>query len=134
VIKRFISEFRKFALRGNAIDMAVGIIVGSVLTGLVNSFVAGILMPPIGVLIGNFDFSKLAFHLTDKATLNIGLFANSIISFAITMLALFSFVKVMNRLHVHKDANARECPYCKSEINAAAVRCPNCCSDLKDSR
>lgn len=142
----FFKEFKNFIERGSAIDMAVGIIVGSVMTGVVNSLVKDVIMPPIGLLIGGVDFSELFFvlgggdglgasyksiaaaHAAGATTLNVGLFLNSLVSFAITMFAVFLFVKVANKLRGAKEAATRECQYCKTTINIAATKCPNCCS------
>ncbi len=143
-----IKDFRVFIERGNAIDMAVGIIVGSVMTGVVNSLVKDVIMPPIGLLIGGVDFSQLfvvlsggvpgAHYATVEAaqaagatTINIGLFMNSIVSFFITMFAIFLFVRVVNKARDKKVAQTRACPYCKSSISIDAVKCPHCCSEVE---
>ena len=142
-----IKEFRAFVQRGNAIDMAVGIIVGSVMTGVVNSLVKDVIMPPIGLLIGGVDFSQWFFVLSNPAgghyetiaaaqaagatTLNFGMFLNSVVSFFITMFAIFLFVRTMNKMRDKKPANTHACPYCKSTINNAATKCPFCCSDVE---
>ncbi len=143
---KLISEFRAFIERGSAIDMAVGIIVGSVMTGMVNSLVKDIIMPPIGILIGDIDFSQFFVVLAGgtpgahyntvaeaqaagATTMNIGVFLNSVVSFIITMLAIFIMVKIINRVRTQKPTT-RTCPYCKSSINAMASKCPNCCSTV----
>lgn len=142
----FLKEFRAFVEKGSAIDMAVGIIVGSVMTGVVNSLVKDIIMPPIGLLIGGVDFSQLfvvlaggqgqhfatveAAQAAGATTMNIGLFLNSIVSFLITMFAVFLFVRTVNKMRDKKPTNTRTCPYCKTTINIAATKCPNCCSDV----
>ncbi len=145
-----IKDFKEFVRRGSAIDMAVGIIVGSVLTGVVNSLVKDILMPPIGLLIGGVDFSNwfvvinkgldamvgqhystvAAAQAAGAVTINIGLFLNTVISFFITMFAVFLFVRAANRIRGSQPATTRECPYCKSAIALAATKCPNCCSSV----
>ncbi len=142
-----IKEFGAFINRGSAIDMAVGIIVGSVMTSVVNSLVKDIIMPPIGLLIGGIDFSQFfvvlsggepgvhyptveAAQAAGAATMNIGLFLNSIVSFIITMFAIFLFVRMMNKVRDKKGSTTRACPYCKTSIDVAAVKCPNCCSDV----
>ncbi|MEE1111003.1 MAG: large conductance mechanosensitive channel protein MscL [Alphaproteobacteria bacterium] len=141
-------EFSTFVQRGNAIDMAVGIIVGSVMTGVVNSLVKDVIMPPIGLLVGGVDFSQWFFVLgggeagavyetiaqaqaAGATTLNLGLFLNSVVSFFITMFAIFLFVRTMNKMRDKKPANTHACPYCKSSINNSAVKCPFCCSDVE---
>ena len=143
-----IKEFSTFVQRGNAIDMAVGIIVGSVMTGVVNSLVKDVIMPPIGLLIGGVDFSQWFFVLGGGAadakyetiaqaqaagatTLNLGLFLNSVVSFFITMFAIFLFVRTMNKMRDKKPANTHACPYCHSTINNAATKCAFCCSDVE---
>ena len=143
-----LKEFSTFVQRGNAIDMAVGIIVGSVMTGVVNSLVKDVIMPPIGLLIGGVDFSQWFFVLgggeagatyetiaqaqaAGATTLNLGLFLNSIVSFFITMFAIFLFVRTMNKMRDKKPANTHACPYCTSNISNAATKCPFCCSDVE---
>ena len=136
-------EFGAFVQRGNAIDMAVGIIVGSVMTSVVNSLVKDVLMPPIGLLVGGVDFSQLFVTLSATAekfetvaqaqaagvaTLNYGMFLNSVVSFFITMFAIFLFVRTMNKMRDKKPANTHACPYCTSNISNAATKCPFCCS------
>ncbi len=129
-------------------DMAVGIIVGSVMTSVVNSLVKDVIMPPIGLLIGGVDFSQwfivlkggvtgvhyptvAAAQAAGATTLNIGLFLNSVVSFLITMFAIFLFVRMMNKIRTQKPVTTRTCPYCKTSINVAATKCPNCCSNVK---
>ena len=141
-------EFSSFVQRGNAIDMAVGIIVGSVMTSVVNSLVKDVIMPPIGLLIGGVDFSQWFFVLgggqvgatyetiaqaqaAGATTLNLGLFLNSVVSFFITMFAIFLFVRTMNKMRDKKPANTHACPYCKSTINNSATKCAFCCSDVE---
>lgn len=141
-------EFSTFVQRGNAIDMAVGIIVGSVMTGVVNSLVKDVIMPPIGLLIGGVDFSQWFFVLgggepdavyetiaqaqaAGATTLNLGVFLNSVVSFFITMFAIFLFVRTMNKMRDKKPVNTHACPYCKSTISNAATKCAFCCSDVE---
>ncbi|MDE6571154.1 MAG: large conductance mechanosensitive channel protein MscL [Alphaproteobacteria bacterium] len=144
----FFKDFRAFMERGNAIDMAVGIIVGSVMTSVVNSLVKDIIMPPIGLLIGGVDFSQwfvvlrggaagvhyptvAAAQAAGATTLNIGVFLNTVVSFLVTMFAIFLFVRMMNKVRTKKPVTTRTCPYCKTAINVAATKCPNCCSAVK---
>ncbi len=143
----FIKDFRAFIERGSAVDMAVGIIVGGVMTSVVNSLVKDIIMPPIGLLIGGVDFSQLfivlaggngehfntvaAAQAAGATTMNIGVFINSIISFLITMFAVFLIVRVVGKMRSKKPVTTRACPYCKSSISKQACKCPNCCSDIE---
>lgn len=143
-----LKEFRAFIERGSAIDMAVGIIVGSVMTGVVNSLVKDVIMPPIGLLVGGVDFSQLfivlaggeagahyntvaAAQAAGATTMNIGMFLNSVVSFLITMFAVFLFVRTANKMRSKQPVTTRACPYCKSSINIAATKCPQCCSDVE---
>lgn len=143
-----LKEFRTFIERGNAIDMAVGIIVGSVMTGVVNSLVKDIIMPPIGLLIGGVDFSQIfvvlaggvpgehyttveAAQAAGATTVNIGLFLNSVVSFLITMFAVFLLVRFVAKMRSKQPVTTRACPYCKSSISKAATKCPNCCSEVE---
>ena len=132
-----IKDFKAFIERGSAIDMAVGIIVGGVMTSVVNSLVKDVLMPPIGLLIGGIDFSdwaivlKQATESSEAVTMNIGLFLNTIVGFLITMFAVFWIVKIVGKARSKKPVTTRACPYCKSSINITAVKCPNCCSDVE---
>ena len=129
----FIKDFTAFISRGNAIDMAVGIIVGSVMTSVVNSLVKDVIMPPIGVLVGGIDFSnwKIALGFGTDATINIGVFLNTIISFLITMFAIFLIVRIVAKTKAKKPATTHACPYCKSTISNAATKCPYCCSAVE---
>lgn len=145
----FLKGFLAFIEKGNAIDMAVGIIVGSVMTSLVNSLVKDIIMPPIGLLIGGVDFSNLfivldqgvhnivgeyptlaAAQAAGATTLNVGLFLNSFVSFIITMFAVFLIIKSVNKIRGQKPVTTRVCPYCKTSIDRTATKCPNCCSKV----
>ena len=146
--KNIFKEFSTFVQRGNAIDMAVGIIVGSVMTSVVNSLVKDVIMPPIGLLVGGVDFSQWFFVLgggepgvtyetiaqaqtAGVTTLNLGLFINSVVSFFVTMFAIFLFVRTMNKMRDKKPANTRACPYCKTNISNEATKCAFCCSDVE---
>jgi large conductance mechanosensitive channel len=142
-----IREFREFALRGNVIDMGVGIIIGASFGKIVTSFVGDILMPPIGMLMGRMDFSNLYIGLSSgtysslaeaktagAATLNYGLFLNNVIDFAFVAFALFLLIRWVNKLKGPLTAPApsgpppKECPECLSMIPAAAKRCMHCTS------
>lgn len=141
-----LNEFKRFALRGSVIELAVGIIVGTAFNGVVNSLVKDILMPPIGLLLGKVDFSNLYLNLSGVSypslakaqeagapTINYGLFINSVISFVVISFTVFLLVQQVNRLR-EKPAplavNTRECPYCLSVIALKASRCPHCTSEL----
>jgi large conductance mechanosensitive channel len=140
-----LKEFKEFAMRGNVLDMAVGIIIGAAFGKIITSFVSDILMPPIGLLLGKVDFSNLFVNLSGQsfatiaeakkagvATINYGLFMNTILDFLIVAFAIFLLIKQVNRL---KRAPApapttRDCPYCLSAIPIPAVRCAHCTSQL----
>jgi large conductance mechanosensitive channel len=147
-----VKEFKEFAVKGNVVDMAVGIIIGAAFGTIVSSLVSDIIMPPIGMLLGNVDFSNLflviregsqagpfatlaAAKAAGAVTLNYGLFINTIINFLIVAFAIFIMVKQINRMKREQAAPAaspttKECPHCFSTINIKAVRCPNCTSNL----
>ncbi len=143
----FISEFKEFAVKGNVIDMAVGIVIGVAFGAVVNSLVKDIIMPPIGMLKGGVDFTDLFISLNGQSypslaaataagapTINYGLFINTVINFLIVALALFLILKPINKLKKKpeaKEPNTKDCPYCKESIPKGAVRCPHCTSDLK---
>ena len=136
-----ISEFKQFALRGNVVDMAVGIIIGGAFGKIVSSLVNDVIMPPIGMLLGNVDFTQLAITLraktaeTEAVTIKYGVFINTILDFLIVAFAIFIVIKQMNRLKKKEEAPAaapttKECPKCFSTIPIKAVRCPHCTSEL----
>ena len=143
-------EFKEFAMKGNVMDMAVGIIIGAAFGLIVKSFVDDVIMPPIGMLLGNIDFANLFFVLKEgkvagpyasvaaakqagAVTLNYGLFINTLINFLIVAAAIFMMVRSMNKLKKEKpapDPTTKECPYCFSSIALQASRCPHCTSEL----
>lgn len=143
-----VEEFKKFIMRGNVLDMAIGIIIGAAFGKIVTSFVSDILMPPLGLLMGQVDFSNLFINLSmdgrEAATLAqakemgipviaYGSFINTVIDFLIVSLAVFLLIKQVNRLMPKKEEAAAEphlCPYCKTDIPEDATRCPHCTSDL----
>jgi large conductance mechanosensitive channel len=144
-----IKEFKAFVMRGSVLDLAVGIIIGAAFTGVVNSLVNDILMPPIGMLMNGVDFSNLFVSLdgasydslaaaqeAGAATINYGLFIMALINFLIVALALFLVIRQVNRLRAPKEEAApaapttRECPYCKLDVALEASRCPHCTSQL----
>lgn len=136
-------EFAKFAMRGNVLDLAIGIIIGAAFGKIVSSFVGDILMPLVGLFLGKVDFSNLFINLSGTsyptiaaakaagaATLNYGLFINSIVDFTIMAFAIFLLVKQVNRLCAKPEAapTTKECPHCFSSVNIKATRCPSCTS------
>ena len=141
-----LKEFKEFAMRGNVVDMAIGIIIGAAFGKIVTSFVGDVLMPPIGLILGKVDFSNLFINLSGKsyatvaeakaagaATLNFGLFFNSVIDFLIVAFAVFLLVRQINRLQRQPEAApaTKECVYCLSAVPVKATRCPHCTSELK---
>jgi large conductance mechanosensitive channel len=149
-----IKEFKEFAIKGNVIDMAVGIIIGAAFGTIVKSLVSDVIMPPIGLLLGNVDFSNLFAVLKQGAvvagpyatladanaagavTLNYGMFINTVISFLIVAFSIFIVIKNINRLKRKEEApkaepTTKECSFCFTQVPIKAVRCPNCTSDLK---
>ena len=153
-MKSIANEFKKFIMRGNVIDMAVGIIIGGAFTKIVNSMVADVLMPPLGLVLGKVDFSNWFIVLKPGAdgvrtfttmaaaqeagatTLNLGLFINAIISFLIVAFCIFILIKAINKLNTPAPAPAaapttKKCPFCCSEIAIEATRCPHCTSEIK---
>lgn len=146
-----LKEFRAFAVRGSVVDMAVGIIIGAAFGAIVKSLVDDVLMPPIGMLLGNVDFSNLFVVLKEgiaaapyaslleakkagAVTVNYGLFINNVISFVIVAFAVFILIKNINRLkqdEVRADPTTKECPFCVTSIGLKATRCPHCTSELK---
>jgi large conductance mechanosensitive channel len=144
-----LKEFKTFAMRGSVLDMAVGIIIGAAFGRVVSSFVADVLMPPIGLILGKVDFSNLFINLgkgtyTKQAeakaagvpTLNYGLFANTVIDFLIVAFAIFLLVRQVNRMKAAPAPapaapTTKDCPFCLTAIPLKAVRCPACTSDLK---
>ncbi|OPY67576.1 MAG: Large-conductance mechanosensitive channel [Syntrophorhabdaceae bacterium PtaU1.Bin034] len=145
-------EFKEFAMRGNVMDMAVGIIIGAAFGTIVNSFVQDIIMPPIGLVLGQTDFSNIFVVLREgrvaapyasvaaaksagAVTINFGMFINTIISFIIIAFSVFLLVRTMNKLKRKEVAPAaepvtKECNYCFSHIPIKATRCPHCTSEL----
>lgn len=138
-MKKLLGEFKDFISRGNVMDMAVGVIVGSAFTAIVNSLVGDLLNPILGLITGGTDFSDLKLVLgagENAATLNYGAFISAVINFLLIALVIFLITKGINAMHrkkieVVQEAPApRLCPYCKSEIAQDATRCPHCTSQL----
>ena len=148
-----LKEFKEFAMRGNVIDMAVGIIIGAAFGAIVSSLVSDVLMPPIGLVLGNVDFSNLFLVLkagkvagpytaladakaAGAITINYGIFANAVISFLIVAFAVFLLIRGINRVKRQETApspapTTKQCPYCVSMISIKASRCAYCTSELK---
>jgi len=147
-----LKEFKEFALRGNVIDLAVGVIIGAAFGAIVTSLVNDVIMPPIGLLLGDVDFADLFILLKQGApagpyatladaqaagavTINYGMFVNAVVYFIIVALVIFLLIRAVNRMQREEEAAPAEpttkaCPYCRSTIDIQAVRCPYCTSDL----
>jgi len=147
-----LNEFKQFAMRGNVVDMAVGIIIGGAFGTIVKSLVADVMMPPLGLLLGGVDFSDLFITLKEgvtagpyatlaaaqtagAVTISYGVFINAVTSFLIVALAVFLLIKGINKLQREKEAPAarparKDCPRCFTSIPVKATRCPNCTSDI----
>jgi large conductance mechanosensitive channel len=150
-MKGFVDEFKQFIMRGNVLDMAVGIIIGMAFNDIVKSLVNDIIMPPIGMLLSNADFTNLFVTLSEgdfdslvaaqeagAATINYGLFINTVINFVIIAVVVFLIVKQVNRLarqekkeEAPAEPTTKECPYCLSTIPIKATRCAHCTSELE---
>jgi large conductance mechanosensitive channel len=141
-----LKEFKEFAMRGNVLDMAVGIIIGAAFGKIITSLVNDLLMPPIGLLLGKVDFSNLFIDLSGQshptlaaakaagaATVNYGLFINTVLDFMIVALAIFLLIRQINRFARQPEGapTTKDCPYCVSKIAIKAVRCPQCTAELK---
>jgi len=144
-----LKEFKEFAMRGNVLDMAVGIIIGAAFGKIVSSFVNDVIMPPIGLLVGNVDFSNLFINLSGQSyaslaaakaagapVVAIGVFLNSVFDFLIVAFAIFLLIRQVNRMKRQTEVPAaapitRDCPFCWSGIPMKATRCPHCTSELK---
>ena len=150
-----LKDFKEFAMRGNVLDMAVGIIIGAAFGGIVNSLVSDMIMPPIGLILGNIDFSNFFLVLKEgkvagpyasvaaakaagAVSINYGMFVNTIVSFVIVAFAVFLLIRGINKLRRQEEApppvpTTKECTYCYSSIPIKATRCPHCTSELKMS-
>jgi large conductance mechanosensitive channel len=129
-------EFKEFAMRGNVMDMAVGVIIGGAFGKIVTSLVNDIIMPPIGLLMGSMDFSHLVITLQSEVlgkapvTIRYGLFINTVLDFLIVAFAIFMVIKQINRFKKEADPTTKECPKCISKISLKATRCPHCTSEI----
>jgi large conductance mechanosensitive channel len=148
-----LKEFKDFAMRGNVLDMAVGIIIGAAFGTIITSLVSDVIMPPIGLLLGNVDFSNIFVVLKEgkvagpyasvaaakaagAVSVNFGMFVNTIINFLIVAFAIFLLIRTVNRFKKQEAAppavpTTKECPFCFTAIPVKATRCPNCTSELK---
>ncbi len=155
ILKRNLNEFKEFAVKGNVIDMAVGIIIGAAFGNVVNSVVNDVIMPPLGFLMGKVDFSNMYLTLYNPnpdtaysslqaasdagvVTINYGLFINTLISFTMVAFAVFLLVKCINKVKAASEkeaaeeaaATTKECPKCFSTIDIKATKCPHCTADI----
>jgi large conductance mechanosensitive channel len=148
-----LKEFKEFAMKGNVLDMAVGIVIGAAFGLIIASLVADVIMPPVGLLLGNIDFANIfsvlkegkvpgpyatpaAAKAVGAITINWGVFINTIINFVIVAFSIFLLVKGVNKMRREEEAPApeattKECPYCLSAIPLKATRCPHCTSEIK---
>jgi large conductance mechanosensitive channel len=130
-----LKEFREFAVKGNAVDMAVGIIIGGAFGKIVTSLVNDIIMPPIGMLLGRVPFSSLAIELNKKTYIRYGVFLNTVLDFVIVAFCIFLVVRQMNRIKSAMlppgEPTTKECPQCLSTIPLKAKRCAHCTSQLE---
>lgn len=147
-VKGFFGEFRKFIARGNVVDLAVGVVIGTAFKDIVNSLVQDVILPPIGLLTNQVDFTQLYINLGSEkfATLaeaqaagapliQYGMFINSIIDFVLIAFVIFIIIKQLNRLERkdnEKKPKEKKCPYCYSKVHIKATRCPNCTSELRE--
>jgi len=143
-----LKEFKEFTMRGNVLDMAIGVIIGAAFGKIITSFVNDILMPPIGLLLGRVDFSNLFINLSGQpyatleaaeaagaATINYGLFLNTVLDFIIVAFVIFLLIRQVNRMKREPEAppaepTTKECPYCLSTVPLKATRCPQCTSEI----
>jgi large conductance mechanosensitive channel len=136
-----IKEFKEFAMRGNVLDMAVGIIIGASFGKIISSLVNDVIMPPIGLLMGKVDFSNLVLTLmaktaeTEAVTIKYGVFINTVLDFVIVAFAIFLLIKQVNRFKKKEEPappapSTKDCPKCFSAIHINAARCPHCTSEL----
>jgi len=145
-----LKEFKEFAVRGNVVDMAVGIVIGVAFGGIIKSLVADLIMPPVGLLLGGVNFADIFINLSDgdyeslaaakeagAATLNVGVFFNTLLNFVIVAFAIFFLIRAINNMKRKEEAapepeaTTKDCPFCCSAIPIKATRCGNCTSELK---
>jgi large conductance mechanosensitive channel len=144
-----LKDFKEFAMRGNVLDLAVGVIIGAAFGKIITSFVNDVLMPPLGILVGGMDFTNLFYDLTGRgfntlaeakeagaATINYGVFINTVIDFILVAFAVFILIRQVNRLKsqpAEAAVTTKECPYCVSLVPLKAKRCPQCTSQLAET-
>jgi large conductance mechanosensitive channel len=145
-----LKEFKEFAMRGNVVDMAVGIVIGAAFGGIIKSLVADVIMPPIGLLLGGVDFSDFFINLSGgeyeslaaaqaagAATLNVGVFINTVLNFIIVAFAIFILIRAINQMKRKEEEapepTAKDCPHCLSSIPLEATRCAHCTSELAEA-
>jgi large conductance mechanosensitive channel len=144
-----LKEFKAFVMRGNVLDLAVALIIGAAFGTVIKSLVDDVIMPPIGLALGNVDFANLFFllkvgpkapppyatladaHAAGAVTINYGQLVNNLVTFLIVAFAVFLIVKAANRLKPQEAPSTKDCPYCRMPIPVTAVRCPHCTSDLR---
>jgi large conductance mechanosensitive channel len=132
----FLQDFKAFAMRGNVVDMAIGIVIGVAFGKITSSFVNDVIMPPIGLALGGIDFNHLAITLksatanTVAVKINYGSFINTIIDFIIVAFCMFLVIKFMNQIMPPPPADTKTCPECLSTISLGAKKCAHCCSSL----
>jgi large conductance mechanosensitive channel len=139
-----LKEFKEFIMRGSVLDLAIGIVIGAAFGKIVTSFLDDILMPPIGLLLGNVDFNNLFINISGQhydtlkaakdagaATINYGLFISAVLDFLIVALVIFLIIRQVNRMKRTPEAVTKECAFCLSSIPINASRCPHCTSELK---
>jgi large conductance mechanosensitive channel len=155
-MSRIVAEFKEFAVKGNVVDMAVGIIIGAAFGAIAKSLVTDIIMPPLGALVGNFDFTNFFIVVKEGTTpgpyetlktaqeagaitVNYGIFTNTVVNFLVVSVAVFLLVRAINRLRRQEQTSEpaspaeKACPYCRSNIAINATRCPFCTSELAGS-
>jgi large conductance mechanosensitive channel len=152
---KMLKEFKEFAMKGNVLDMAIGIVIGAAFGTIIGSLVADVIMPPIGLLLGNVDFSNLFLVLKEgkvagpyaslaaakaagAVSMNIGVFINTIINFIILAFAIFLLVRSVNQMKRKEQApppvpTTKDCPHCFTAIPIKAIRCPHCTSELREN-
>ncbi|MDP2181870.1 MAG: large-conductance mechanosensitive channel protein MscL [Actinomycetota bacterium] len=145
-----LKDFKDFIAKGNAIDLAVGVVIGAAFGAVVTSLVKDVIMPPIGLVLGKVDFANLFFVLMEGSaagpyasvaaaqeagavTLNYGMFVNAIVMFVIVAFVIFMVVKAVNRMRREAEATTKDCPHCMTAVPLAATRCPACTSELTAS-
>lgn len=128
-----LKEFKEFAVKGNALDLAVGVIIGAAFGQMVNSIVNDLFNPVLNLIVGQVDFKNLVIGLPGEHVLRIGMFLNTVINFVLVSFVIFLLVKQMNRFRrkpASKETNTKECPFCFSGIHLKATRCPHCTSEI----